>query len=49
MDLDGLPVDHMYRASLAVSALGEALDDYYQKVWGRAKTGDESYTRKRSI
>ena len=48
-ELDGLPADHMHCASLAVNTLGEALDDYYQKVWGRAKTGDESHTKKRPI
>lgn len=34
-ELDGLPDDHMHCASLAVNTLGEALDNYYQKIWGR--------------
>jgi nitrogen fixation NifU-like protein len=34
-ELDGLPDDHMHCASLAVNTLGEAIDDYYQKIWGR--------------
>jgi len=31
-ELNGLPADHMHCASLAVNTLGEAIDDYYQKV-----------------
>jgi nitrogen fixation NifU-like protein len=38
-ELDGLPDDHMHCAALAINTLGEAIDDYYQKVWGHAKTG----------
>jgi nitrogen fixation NifU-like protein len=34
-ELGGLPADHMHCANLAVNTLGEALDDYYRKVWGR--------------
>lgn len=37
-ELNGLPEDHMHCASLAVNTLGEAIDDYYQKVWGRKKS-----------
>jgi nitrogen fixation NifU-like protein len=37
--LDGLPDDHMHCAALAINTLGEAIDDYYQKIWGRKKTG----------
>ena len=33
-ELGGLPEDHMHCASLAVNTLGEAIDDYYRKVWG---------------
>jgi nitrogen fixation NifU-like protein len=33
-ELKGLPEDHMHCASLAVNTLGEAIDDFYQKVWG---------------
>ena len=33
-ELGGLPADHMHCANLAVNTLGEALDDYYRKVWG---------------
>jgi nitrogen fixation NifU-like protein len=33
-ELNGLPEDHMHCASLAVNTLGEAIDDFYQKVWG---------------
>jgi len=33
-ELDGLPADHMHCAALAVNTLGEAIDDYYQKIWG---------------
>lgn len=40
-ELDGLPEDHMHCASLAVNTLGEALDDYYQKIWGREKAGNQ--------
>lgn len=39
-ELGGLPDDHRHCAALAVNTLGEAIDDYYQSVWGaRAKTG----------
>ncbi len=34
-ELGGLPADHMHCANLAVNTLGEALDDYYRKVWGK--------------
>jgi nitrogen fixation NifU-like protein len=38
-ELGGLPIDHMHCASLAVNTLGEAIDDYYRKIWGdSAKT-----------
>ena len=33
-ELGGLPEDHMHCASLAVNTLGEAIDDYYRKIWG---------------
>jgi nitrogen fixation protein NifU and related proteins len=33
-ELGGLPDDHMHCASLAVNTLGEAIDDYYRKIWG---------------
>ncbi len=36
-ELNGLPDDHMHCAALAVNTLGEAIDDYYQKVWGAKK------------
>lgn len=37
-ELGGLPEDHRHCAALAVNTLGEAIDDYYQTVWGaRAK------------
>ena len=36
-ELDGLPDDHMHCASLAVNTLGEAIDDYYQKIWGKKR------------
>ncbi|MEW6261209.1 MAG: iron-sulfur cluster assembly scaffold protein [Thermodesulfobacteriota bacterium] len=35
--LGGLPEDHMHCARLAVNTLGEAIEDYYRKIW--AKTG----------
>ncbi|MFZ2630317.1 MAG: iron-sulfur cluster assembly scaffold protein [Desulfosalsimonadaceae bacterium] len=44
-ELDGLPDDHMHCATLAVNTLGEALDDYYQKIWGRAKTGGQPHKK----
>jgi nitrogen fixation NifU-like protein len=34
-ELGGLPEDHLHCASLAVNTLGEAIDDYYQKTWGK--------------
>jgi nitrogen fixation NifU-like protein len=38
-ELGGLPDDHLHCAALAVNTLGEAIDDYYQTVWGaRAKS-----------
>ena len=37
-ELDGLPEDHMHCASLAVNTLGEAIDDFYQKIWGGKKS-----------
>jgi nitrogen fixation NifU-like protein len=33
-ELGGLPEDHQHCAALAVNTLGEAIDDYYQQVWG---------------
>lgn len=33
-ELGGLPEDHMHCASLAVNTLGEAIEDYYRKIWG---------------
>jgi nitrogen fixation NifU-like protein len=33
-ELGGLPEDHRHCAALAVNTLGEAIDDYYQKLWG---------------
>jgi nitrogen fixation NifU-like protein len=36
-ELGGLPDDHMHCASLAVNTLGEAIDDYYRKIWGNRK------------
>ena len=38
-ELGGLPADHMHCANLAVNTLGEALDDYYRKVWARPRPG----------
>ncbi|MCD6585331.1 MAG: iron-sulfur cluster assembly scaffold protein [Desulfobacteraceae bacterium] len=37
-ELDGLPEDHMHCAALTVNTLGEAIDDYYQKIWGGKKS-----------
>jgi nitrogen fixation NifU-like protein len=34
-ELDGLPDDHQHCAALAINTLGEAIDDYYQKLWGQ--------------
>jgi nitrogen fixation NifU-like protein len=34
-ELGGLPEDHLHCASLAVNTLGEAIEEYYRKVWGR--------------
>ena len=34
-ELGGLPDDHRHCAALAVNTLGEAIDDYYQKIWGQ--------------
>jgi nitrogen fixation NifU-like protein len=45
-ELDGLPEDHMHCASLAVNTLGEAIDDYYQKVWGGKKTSQQKRSLK---
>ena len=36
-ELGGLPEDHRHCAALAVNTLGEAIDDYYQHVWGENK------------
>lgn len=36
-ELGGLPADHMHCATLAVNTLGEAIDDYYQKIWGSTR------------
>lgn len=36
-ELGGLPEDHMHCAALAVNTLGEAIDDFYQKIWGKKK------------
>ena len=47
-ELDGLPKDHMHCASLAVNTLGEAIDDYYQKVWGGKKTSGKTISLKAS-
>jgi nitrogen fixation NifU-like protein len=33
-ELGGLPEDHKHCAALAVNTLGEAIDDYYQRLWG---------------
>ena len=38
-ELGGLPADHMHCANLAVNTLGEAVADYYRKVWGRPGKG----------
>jgi nitrogen fixation NifU-like protein len=34
-ELGGLPEDHLHCASLAVNTLGEAIEEYYRKEWGR--------------
>lgn len=34
-ELDGLPPDHLHCAALAVNTMGEAIDDHYQRIWGR--------------
>jgi nitrogen fixation NifU-like protein len=34
-ELGGLPEDHRHCAALAINTLGEAVDDYYQKIWGQ--------------
>ena len=47
-ELDGLPEDHMHCASLAVNTLGEAIDDFYQKVWGDKKPAEMDITLKAS-
>ena len=47
-ELDGLPEDHMHCAALAVNTLGEAIDDYYQKVWGGKKTSEKTISLKAS-
>jgi nitrogen fixation NifU-like protein len=36
-ELGGLPADHKHCASLAVNTLGEAIDDYYQKIWRKPR------------
>lgn len=36
-ELGGLPEDHMHCAVLAVNTLGEAIEDYYQRVWGMSR------------
>lgn len=36
-ELGGLPDDHMHCASLAVNTLGEAIDDFFRKIWGGKK------------
>ena len=40
-ELDGLPEDHMHCAVLAINTLGEAIDVFYQKVWGGTKQATE--------
>jgi len=37
-ELGGLPPDHLHCARLAVNTLGEAIDAYLQKRWGRRAT-----------
>ena len=39
-ELGGLPDDHRHCAVLAVNTLGEALEDYYQQVWGHRREGE---------
>jgi nitrogen fixation NifU-like protein len=39
-ELGGLPEDHRHCAALAVNTLGEALDDYYQQLWGGRKRSE---------
>ncbi|MBW2107249.1 MAG: iron-sulfur cluster assembly scaffold protein [Deltaproteobacteria bacterium] len=36
-ELGGLPKDHMHCAVLAVNTLGEAIENYYQQVWGTSR------------
>lgn len=45
-ELGGLPEDHRHCAALAVNTLGEAIDDYYQHVWGDANKDMKSGKRK---
>lgn len=40
-ELDGLPADHLHCASLVINTLGEAMDDYYQKIWGRGRNQEQ--------
>jgi NifU-like protein involved in Fe-S cluster formation len=40
-ELGGLPRDHMHCAALAVNTLGEAIEDYYGKVWGKEKKANQ--------
>ena len=41
-ELGGLPDDHQHCAALAINTLGEAIDDYYRKLWGRRRPTPES-------
>jgi len=47
-ELNGLPEDHMHCASLVVNTLGEAIDNFYQKVWGNKKQAVVAITLKAS-
>jgi nitrogen fixation NifU-like protein len=40
-ELGGLPEDHQHCAALAINTLGEAIDDYLQKLWGRSPAKPE--------
>lgn len=48
-ELGGLPEDHMHCASLAVNTLGEAIDDYYRKIWGKVDQNEKNTDIQRTV
>ena len=46
--LGGLPEDHFHCARLAINTLGEAIADYYRKLWGSPVSSQEKAIAKHS-